>query len=65
MLDNDVLSFSPEHSPSKDFKSGADSPKKERVVTHKEGGKPEMMITDNSINDVMDEPNIEKDFSVE
>ncbi len=58
MLDNDVLSFSPEHSPSKEFKSGDYSPKKDRVLIHNEGGKPEMMITDHSINDVMDMPKI-------
>lgn len=65
MLDNDALAFSPEVSPSKDFKSGADIPKNDLIATHKEGGIPEMMIINHSIDDAMNIRKIQKDFSQE
>ena len=64
MLDNDALAFSPEVSPSKDFKSGADIPKNDLIATHKEGGIPEMIIN-HSIDDAMNIRKIQKDFSQE
>ena len=49
MLENDALAYPTKPSPSKDYNAGADTPKKDFLVTHKEGGKPETIIIDKSL----------------